>query len=347
MKELMHTCAAQVIEEMPEGGLGVEGYQLSVAMGALRLASKGDSQGLLRLLRRSSSLRLALRGKSGWDLVRAASEAVETRYYAHLEAQLVGAAGAAGTHVEKRQRAKCGSRLMSIMRAWRRRRAPIKLGRWSRPTAWSTQALRARRAPCHAAPLVGDFRWGGSVESWRILRPRPGAALGGWRLEGSSRSFRAGGHDAEVHQERAQRNVGALRGREQLPAGGHGQAQHDAARGTGDRRAGEQRGQAHRGAGAPRGDGELQAGVHPGQAQHDAAHEGRQQHHEQHGRSAPRGDERQAGGHPGQAQHDTERGGEQQCHEQDVRKDNGERRAGEHRGRARRDEPRQKDGDDP
>lgn len=91
----------------------------------------GDGCGLDRLLRRSLSLRLALRGRSGWDLARAASVPVETRYYAHMEAKLareLGAADVAGKTEEGRRRAKAGSRLLAITIAWRRRRAPTRLG---------------------------------------------------------------------------------------------------------------------------------------------------------------------------------------------------------------------------
>lgn len=159
-------------------------------MGALRLAIKGDSQGLLRLLRRSSSLRLAIMGRSGWDLVRAASAAVESRYYAQLAGEL-GSAEAARTHVEKRQRQ---VRLEADVHHARLATAPGAdqvggggRGRRHGPHQHCGQGAR------HAAPLVGGFPWGGSVGSWRVLRPRPGPAPGGWRLDCFSRSFRRGG----------------------------------------------------------------------------------------------------------------------------------------------------------
>lgn len=80
MKELMRRCAAEVMQERPGQGLGDSGFQLSLAMGVLRLALRGDSPGLARLLRRSPSLRSELGARDGYALVEAASKAVETRF---------------------------------------------------------------------------------------------------------------------------------------------------------------------------------------------------------------------------------------------------------------------------
>lgn len=42
-------CASEVMQERPERGIGDHGFQLSLAMGALRLAVRGDMPGSRQL----------------------------------------------------------------------------------------------------------------------------------------------------------------------------------------------------------------------------------------------------------------------------------------------------------
>lgn len=134
----MHKCAAQVVQERPDQGIGDASYQLSVAMGAMRLTLRGDAHGLARLLRRSPPPCLELEATSV--------------HCARLEVQLpqeLGAAEAAGRIPEGRRRADSGSRLMAVMRAWRRRRAPAKIGSLTAADGTvHTQTRRATRVPC-------------------------------------------------------------------------------------------------------------------------------------------------------------------------------------------------------
>lgn len=139
VKAQMRRAAREVILEEPHGGLRDMGYQLAVAMGAMRCVVAGDASSLCRLGDRSPAVRAAIARSGGRDMVDTMARVVEEAFFRFLKAQLAQeltrGEGAADSQTEQSSKQKCAH----ILRV-----APARIGAVFDEDGWRTPAQKIR-----------------------------------------------------------------------------------------------------------------------------------------------------------------------------------------------------------